>query len=439
MDTKYFYAKDNEPVGPLTLEELLEKDINSKTYVWTKGMEKWDLLENMPEIYKALQLKKENPPRFQNEDTIEYKEEKPPHFEKEALIEQKEENPPQSKKEKRNQILNSVLLVIVLIAGLGLTAFAFFGDFYPIFFYFGYGMIGAFGYSIAEKLRLGDKYLYFIYVLFGIFFVGGIILTVGGIILTVFDWGNDLSLPNFIQYLYKLWLILVFLAIIIFITSYISDKLNLTIDELFIYGISILISLFFIGGILLDIWDWATSFRLSRNPGFVKDYEGLWGIIYESLWGRIVFGFLLIAFIITIFKTFKWFIIWISGKMNLLNKNLTKTKWFLLIGCLILGLTVVYIQIKNVKLRAENLKLEKKLSKNTPTWSYTTAVTFPNVKFIDINFRHDKTKNLIVNGVNIDNFSNVGNKVRFNIRSTTTINSVKIIDTSNVTHDIRQR
>jgi hypothetical protein len=76
---------------------------------------------------------------------------------------------------------------------------------------------------------------------------------------------------------------------------------------------------------------------------------------------------------------------------------------------------------------------------STPTWSYTTAVTFPNVKFIDINFRHDKTKKLIVNGVNIDNFSNVGNKVRFSIRSATTINSVKIIDTSNVTHDIRQR
>jgi hypothetical protein len=114
-------------------------------------------------------------------------------------------------------------------------------------------------------------------------------------------------------------LILVFLAIIIFIGGYISEKLNLTIDELFSYGISILISLFFIGGFLLFIWDWATSFRLSRNPGFVKDYEGLWGII--------VFGFLLIAFIITIFKTFKWFIIWISGKTNdLLNKNLIKTK-----------------------------------------------------------------------------------------------------------------
>jgi hypothetical protein len=64
MDTKYFYVKDNEAVGPLTLPELMEKDISSKTHIWTKGMEKWDLLENMPELYKALQLKKENPPQL---------------------------------------------------------------------------------------------------------------------------------------------------------------------------------------------------------------------------------------------------------------------------------------------------------------------------------------------------------------------------------------
>jgi hypothetical protein len=74
MDTKYFYAKNNEPVGPFTLEELLEKDINSKTQIWTKGMEQWAMLESIPELYKALHLKKENPPSFQKE-ALQYKEE----------------------------------------------------------------------------------------------------------------------------------------------------------------------------------------------------------------------------------------------------------------------------------------------------------------------------------------------------------------------------
>jgi hypothetical protein len=105
---------------------------------------------------------------------------------------------------------------------------------------------------------------------------------------------------------------------------------------------------------------------------------------------------------------------------------------------LILGLTAGYIQIKNVKLKAENLQLEKKLSKNTPTWSYTTAVTFPNFKFIDINFRGDKTRKVMINNTDT-RFSIIGNKVRISVPSSTTINSIKIIDNENVTHVIRQQ
>jgi uncharacterized protein (TIGR02145 family) len=81
---------------------------------------------------------------------------------------------------------------------------------------------------------------------------------------------------------------------------------------------------------------------------------------YELIWGAIVILILLVI----IFIIFKEIITWLLGKTNdLLNKNLIKTKWFLITGCLILGLTAVYIQIKNVKLRAEN----KNLSSNIHT------------------------------------------------------------------------
>jgi uncharacterized protein (TIGR02145 family) len=73
MDTKYFYIKDNKPVGPLTLEALLEKDITSKTYVWTKGMENWDMLESIPELYNALRLNKENFTHFPKENITQIK------------------------------------------------------------------------------------------------------------------------------------------------------------------------------------------------------------------------------------------------------------------------------------------------------------------------------------------------------------------------------
>ena len=394
------------------------------------------MLESMPELYNALKLKKENPPRFQNEDTIEYNEETPPrfqkedttYFQKEDSIQQKEENAPQSNKEKRNQILNSVLLVIVLIAGLCLTAFAFFeyDENFDIgigwFIIVGYVSIGIFGFFLAEKLRLEKSYLYFIYILLGIFFVGGIILTVG----SFFDWGSYLwnILPFFITTnLAILWTILVLTAFCgsFMFAEHQYEELHPNLPKS-ILGLKIL---FFIGGCILIILNWVYyNGEISRNSMFV--------FFWESSWVAIVI-FILVLFIFAFFKFL------LEETNDLLNKNLAKTKWFLLTGCLILGLTAGYIQIKNVKLKAENLQLEKKLSKNTPTWSYNREVTLPNIRFIDIKFRHDKTKKLIINGIDIDNFSNVDNKVRTGIRSNTTINSVKIIDTNNVTHNIRQR
>jgi len=75
---------------------------------------------------------------------------------------------------------------------------------------------------------------------------------------------------------------------------------------------------------------------------------------------------------------------------------------------------------------------------NTPTWSYNTEVTFPNFKFIDINFRGDKTRKVMINNTDT-RFSIIGNKVRISVPSSTTINSIKIIDDRNVTHTIRQQ
>jgi len=107
MDTKYFYVKDNEPVGPLTLEELLEKDITTKTQIWTKGMEQWDLLENMPELYKALKLKKENPPHFQKVNKT--------HFPKENTTQIKVE--PVTPENTLNTNKNSTKTILYLIVG----------------------------------------------------------------------------------------------------------------------------------------------------------------------------------------------------------------------------------------------------------------------------------------------------------------------------------
>jgi hypothetical protein len=241
---------------------------------------------------------------------------------------------------------------------------------------------------------------------------------------TFFDWGSYLwnILPFFITFnLAFLWTILVLTAFCgsFMFAEHQYEELHPNLPKI-ILGLKIL---FFIGGFILIILDWLNDGEISRNSTFVMFYEAMWG------------SFVIWILVLIIFAFFK---VLLEETNDLLNKNLAKTKWFLLTGCLILGLTAGYIQIKNVKLKAENLQLEKKLSKNTPTWSYNTEVTFPNFKFIDINFRGAKTRKVMINNTDT-RFSIIGNKVRISVPSSTTINSIKIIDNENVTHDIRQQ
>ena len=78
---------------------------------------------------------------------------------------------------------------------------------------------------------------------------------------------------------------------------------------------------------------------------------------------------------------------------------------------------------------------------NTPTWSYNTAISTQNAKYIDINFRFDKTSKLMINNIEYRFImaDNNNNKIRTVVRSGTTINSIKIIDNRNVTHNITQQ
>jgi hypothetical protein len=50
----YYYAKDKDPIGPLSIDEIedLIKDnkLDSKTLMWSSGMESWDKAKNMDEL-----------------------------------------------------------------------------------------------------------------------------------------------------------------------------------------------------------------------------------------------------------------------------------------------------------------------------------------------------------------------------------------------------
>jgi len=64
LNSHFFFVKDNQPVGPFSLDELLEKDISKNTYIWTKGMSNWKKIESIPVILERINNNKNQHPVF---------------------------------------------------------------------------------------------------------------------------------------------------------------------------------------------------------------------------------------------------------------------------------------------------------------------------------------------------------------------------------------
>jgi uncharacterized protein (TIGR02145 family) len=64
LNGQFYFVKDNKPVGPFSLDELIEKDISNKTYIWTKGMVNWEKVESIPVILERINNNKNQPPVF---------------------------------------------------------------------------------------------------------------------------------------------------------------------------------------------------------------------------------------------------------------------------------------------------------------------------------------------------------------------------------------
>lgn len=68
---KYFYSDGKEKHGPLTIDELKQKDISKETLIWFEGLGDWKLARDLGDMKPILEL--QPPPIFTNEknDTIE--------------------------------------------------------------------------------------------------------------------------------------------------------------------------------------------------------------------------------------------------------------------------------------------------------------------------------------------------------------------------------
>ena len=69
LNGKFYFLRNNEQVGPFSLDEILKRKITNKTYVWTNGMVNWEMIENIPAIYEKYNLSYRNKTN-QNKDKL---------------------------------------------------------------------------------------------------------------------------------------------------------------------------------------------------------------------------------------------------------------------------------------------------------------------------------------------------------------------------------
>ena len=53
-DTVYYYAEDSKPIGPLTLEALIQHRIDAETLIWKAGMKQWEPAKDIPELHSYI-------------------------------------------------------------------------------------------------------------------------------------------------------------------------------------------------------------------------------------------------------------------------------------------------------------------------------------------------------------------------------------------------
>lgn len=64
---KYFYSNAQEKEGPVTLEELKQKDIQPKTLIWHEELDDWKEAKNIEELKEIFEL---SPPPLDAENDI---------------------------------------------------------------------------------------------------------------------------------------------------------------------------------------------------------------------------------------------------------------------------------------------------------------------------------------------------------------------------------
>lgn len=58
----YYYLIGKDQNGPFTIEQLAEKVLTNETLIWTEGMQNWQKLNDIPELFQIIKPKSVPPP-----------------------------------------------------------------------------------------------------------------------------------------------------------------------------------------------------------------------------------------------------------------------------------------------------------------------------------------------------------------------------------------
>jgi GYF domain 2 len=59
---KFYYLKDEKRLGPFTIEELLNENISPDTLIWSKNMEDWKNIKDVPAVFDLMDIPPPPPP-----------------------------------------------------------------------------------------------------------------------------------------------------------------------------------------------------------------------------------------------------------------------------------------------------------------------------------------------------------------------------------------
>ena len=89
---KYYYSTNGEEIGPLSINDLKQKNITTETLIWYEGLEEWKTANQLPELKSFFEEKESALEKFQIDKKLALNNQKIKELEKKISDNQNQKN-----------------------------------------------------------------------------------------------------------------------------------------------------------------------------------------------------------------------------------------------------------------------------------------------------------------------------------------------------------